>query len=822
MNVVRHWFTQQRGYTPFDFQQQTWDAQLAGASGLVHAPTGMGKTFAVGLGPMMRWCDAHPDRQSWAALKSPPLTMLWITPLRALASDTANSLREPIEDVGLPWTLELRTGDVSSSIKARQKKRLPSVLVTTPESLSLLLSYADAKAKFAHVQSVVVDEWHELMSTKRGTQTELGLARLRRWNPAMQTWGLSATMGNLEQARDVLLGRAKAKSGVLIRGESQKAVRIETIVPDDLERFPWAGHLGLKLLPQVLDELDKVGSALLFTNTRSQAELWFAAIVKHRPNWIGEVALHHGSLDRKLRQKVEDLLREGKLRCVVCTSSLDLGVDFSPVDRVFQVGSPKGVARLMQRAGRSGHQPGAVSRVLGVPTHAFELIEFAAARVGIEGKRVESRRPLDRPIDVLVQHLVTVAAGGGFDEHALYEEVKATYAFRDLSAEQWQWAMDFVTRGGKALYAYPHYRRVAPPNGDGQYHVSSQQIAKQHRMGIGTITSDAAMIVKLARGRSLGTVEESFIARLKPGDRFLFAGQPLELIKTQNMTAYVRRATRLSGNVPRWQGGKSPLSTQLADAVRAKFDDALAERFTDDEMRAVRPLLELQRQWSRLPAADELLIESATSREGHHLFAYPFQGRLVHEGLGALLAYRLSQQAPRSITATVNDYGLELMCPEPIAMDEKAWRDVLSTDRLVEDLLACLNATELARRQFREIARVAGLIFTGYPGQSKSTRQLQASSELFYDVFAEFDADNLLLDQARREVLEEQLEVRRLKQALERIEAMRLVRVTLEQLSPLAFPLWAEHLRENHVTSEHWSDRVRAMAVALEKVADDG
>ncbi|MEX2387503.1 MAG: ligase-associated DNA damage response DEXH box helicase [Phycisphaeraceae bacterium] len=828
MDFVRHWFTKQRGHTPFDFQQQTWDACLAGRSGLVHAPTGMGKTFAVALGPMMQWCAAHADRDRWADMPAPPLTLLWITPLRALATDTASTLREPIAELGLPWTLELRTGDVSAAIKARQKTRLPTVLVTTPESLSLLLSYADAQAKFAHLQYVVVDEWHELMATKRGTQTELALARLRRWNPALQTWGLSATMGNLEQARDVLMGAPRtgrfsdpaSLQPILIRGESQKSIRIETLIPDDLERFPWAGHLGLKLLPQVLAELDNVGSALLFTNTRSQAELWFAAILKHRPDWIGQVALHHGSLDRKLRNKVEDLLRAGTLRCVVCTSSLDLGVDFSPVDRVFQVGSPKGVARLMQRAGRSGHQPGAVSRVLGVPTHAFELIEFAAARVGVDAKQIESRPPLDRPIDVLVQHLVTIAAGGGFDENDLHAEVLSTHAFRDLTDDDWQWAMDFVTRGGKALYAYPHYCRVAQDADHGRYRVSSQQIAKQHRMSIGTITSDASMTVRMVRGKTLGSVEESFIARLRVGDRFLFAGLPLELVRTQNMTAYVRRATRLSGNVPRWQGGKSPLSTQLADAVRAKFDDALEGRFEDAEMRAVRPLLELQRQCSVLPARDELLIESATTDDGHHLFLYPFHGRLVHEGLGALLAYRLAQLSPRSITATVNDYGLELLCPDPLNLDEATWRSVLTTDRLVEDLLACLNATELARRQFREIARVAGLIFTGYPGQSKTTRQLQASSELFYQVFSEFDAANLLLDQARREVLEQQLEIRRLKEALERITRMLIVQKPIAQLSPLAFPLWAEHLRENHVTSERWSDRVRAMAVELERTAE--
>lgn len=781
----------------------------------------MGKSYAAWLGALMQWCDAHPDRAAWPQTSTPPLTVLWITPLRALAADTTQTLRAPVEEMGLPWTVELRTGDVSSSVKARQRKRLPSALVTTPESLSLLLSYADAAEKFNKVQCVVVDEWHELMASKRGTQTELALVRLRRWNPGLRTWGLSATMGNLDQAMDVLMGSAvHAARGRLICGESPKTIAIDTLGPapgSDMQRFPWAGHLGLRLLDEVVAELETAGSALLFTNTRSQAELWFAALMKRRPDWIGEVALHHGSLDRQVRDEVERLLRAGRLRCVVCTSSLDLGVDFSPVDRVFQVGSPKGVARLMQRAGRSGHQPGAVSRIVGVPTHAFEMIEFAAARDAVARGTIESRLPLDRPLDVLVQHLVTLAMGGGFQEAELFDEVRTSYAFRHLSEQEWRWAMDFVTRGGQALSAYPQYARVVRQ--DGRYTVTSRQIAQMHRMSIGTITSDTAVAVKLMRGRTLGTVEESFIARLKVGDRFVFAGMVLELVRVRGMTAHVRKAKRQSGSVPRWQGGKSPLSTQLADAVRLKIEEARRRKFVDPEMQAVRPLLELQRRWSKIPAPGELLIERIETREGHHHFLYPFQGRLVHEGLGALLAYRLAQQSPRSITVTANDYGIELMAPEPIELDEPAWRAVLGTTRLVEDLLACLNATELARRQFREIARVAGLIFTGYPGQGKSARQLQASSELFYDVLSEFDPGNLLLDQARREVLERQLEVRRLKRALGKLDGMRIVMREPTMLTPLAFPLWAEHLRENHVTSESWSDRIRQMAVALEDAA---
>ncbi|MFW6059528.1 MAG: ligase-associated DNA damage response DEXH box helicase [Phycisphaeraceae bacterium] len=819
-NPILAWFERTHAAAPFDFQRATWDACLAGESGLVHAPTGMGKTHAAWLPPLMRWCAEHGEPSNWPT-DPPPLKVLWITPLRALAADTTQTLQQPIDALGLPWTVQRRTGDVSSSIKAKQRKRLPTALVTTPESLSLLLSYSDAKRHFAHLECIVVDEWHELMASKRGTQTELALARLRAWNPKLQTWGLSATMGNLDEALDVLMGTPqRAARARLICGEAPKTIAIDTVMPEDIARFPWAGHLGLSLLPQVIDVLEDAKSALLFTNTRSQAELWFAALMREKPDWLGQIALHHGSLDQRIRQRVEDMLREGTLRCVVCTSSLDLGVDFSPVDRVIQVGSPKGVARLMQRAGRSGHQPGAVSRVIGVPTHALELIEFTAARQAVAQRAIEARAPRRCPLDVLVQHLVTVAMGGGFDEETMRKEVCTTWAFRELTERQWRWAMDFVTRGGEALTAYPEYARVV--HEAGRYSVPSRQVAQRHRMAIGTITSDAALAVKYRSGRTLGTVEESFIARLKPGQTFVFAGKVLELLQVRGMAAYVQRARRKSGTVPRWQGSKSPLSSELADHVRLRLEDAREGRFDDAEMRSLRPLMELQQRWSRIPAPDELLIERLRTHDGFHLFGYPLQGRLVHEGLGALLAYRFSAAAPRSISVTVNDYGFDLLSGKPIDLDESAWRKLLRTDRLVEDLLACLNATELARRQFREIARVAGLIFTGYPGQSKSARQLQASSEMFYDVLSEYDPDNLLLDQAQREVLEQQLEVRRLRTALDRLDAMTLRLVDPPRLTPMGFPLWAEQLRENYVTSEKWSDRVRKMAVSLESAASEG
>jgi ATP-dependent Lhr-like helicase len=505
------------------------------------------------------------------------------------------------------------------------------------------------------------------------------------------------------------------------------------------------------------------------------------------------------------------------LRAVVCTSSLDLGVDFTPVDQVIQIGSPKGVARLLQRAGRSGHQPGAVSRVLGVPTHALELAEFAAARDAVDQHAVEARHPIQRPLDVLVQHLVTIALGDGFAPASMLAEVRRTHAFNALTDQEWSWAMDFITRGGPTLTAYPQYAKVIQR--DEMCLVESRRIGQMHRMSVGTITSDGALKVKYVGGRTLGTIEESFISRLRPGDRFLFAGRVLELVRVRDMTAQVRKASSISGAVPRWMGGRSPLSTQLANAIRVKLDDARRGRYTSDEMCLIRPLLELQRRWSRIPARDELLIEEIRYRDGHHGFVFTFAGRLVNEGLSALVAHRAAQLQPRTISVTANDYGFELLCAEPLDLDEAAWNALLTPDGLVDDLLACLNATELSRRQFREIARIAGLVFPGYPGQGKTARQLQASSDLFYDVFREFDPQNLLLDQSRREVLERELEVVRMRSTLERIAGEVLTLVRPPRFTPLSFPLWVERIRSQQVSSERWLDRVQRMVAQLERAA---
>lgn len=852
--AVEAWFAS-RGWQPFAFQREVWAAYRAGESGLIHAATGTGKTYAAWLGPLIEALQeagggtqqagqaSRPSRLSRPSLLPASCRLLWVTPLRALAADTAQALAAPLEALGLPWTLETRTGDTDASVRARQRKRLPNALVTTPESLSLLLARADSAELFADLRCVVVDEWHELMASKRGVQLELALARLRRWRPGLRTWGLSATLGNMEVALEALLGvqtvenAEKAETsgdsnasqfaphdlrlappGRLVRALVPKQIVVDALIPAQIERFPWAGHLGTRMLGQVVEAIETAQSCLLFTNTRAQTELWYQALLDARPEWAGLIALHHGSLGREVRDWVEQGLREGRLRCVVCTSSLDLGVDFSPVERVLQIGSPKGVARLLQRAGRSGHRPGAPSRVTCVPTHAFELIEVAAVRGAVEAGQIEARPPLERPLDVLAQHLVTVALGGGFRAEELLAEVRTTRAYRALSDEEWRWCLDFVVRGGSALTAYPEYQRVTVDE-DGVYRVSDEQVARRHRQSIGTITADAAITVQYVKGEKLGTVEESFIARLSPGDKFTFAGRVLEFVRVREMVAQVRRASSAMGAVPRWSGGRLPLSSELAAAVRGKLQAARDGVFDDPELLALRPILALQARWSRIPGADELLVEQTRSRDGHHLFVYPFEGRLVHEGLAALLAYRLARRQPITFTTAANDYGFELLAPEPLPLEGEAdLRAALAPANLVEDILAALNAAELDRRQFREIARVAGLVVVGPPSERRSARQLQASSNLFYDVFQQYDPENLLLRQARREVLERQLEHRRLQATLDRLASAQLALETTPRPTPLAFPLLVDRLRER-VSSEQLADRVRKMQLQLEKAA---
>lgn len=799
---VLEWF-RSKSWEPFPFQLKVWSAYLEGKSGLIHSSTGSGKTFAIWPAPLIEWMEQNKSSQK------PPLSVLWITPLRALVQDTAESLVDLIEGLELPWTVETRTGDTSYSIKTRQKTKMPSCLITTPESLEVMLSYEDYQNQLKNIKLVVVDEWHELLSTKRGSMTELALARLRKLNPDLRIWGMSATLANMDESL-----KALTPHGVLVSSGDVKATTFTTLLPDSIDNISWAGHLGLSMVEKVADIVEQARTSLVFTNTRSQCEKWYQALLECRPDWAGLIALHHGSLDKKTRQWVEIAVRDDRLKCVVCTSSLDLGVDFAPVEQVIQIGSPKGVARLLQRAGRSGHQPGAESKIVCVPTHALELVEFSAARKAIREGKIEPRNPLPKPLDVLSQHLITLAVGGGFEKEKVFDEIKSAYSYRNLTLAEFEWILDFICNGGKALSAYEEYCKVG--YSDGKYRVLELKTAKRHRLAIGTITSDSVMNVVFMNGSLIGNLEESFLSRLKPGDRFTFAGRNLELVRLRDMKAWVKLSVNRQIIVPRWMGGRMPLSSELSKAVRVELGKAKKGIYATDEMNFVKPYLELQQKCSVIPSEDSILAEYLISRDGFHMFIYPFEGRLVHEGLAALVAYRISKLVPASFSTAVNDYGFEILATSDFDAEKIITTELFSCENLLTDILESLNASEMSRRQFREIARVAGLVFSGYPGSSKTTRQIQASSGLLYDVFAEYDPGNLLLKQAQREVLESQLEESRMVAVMKRISKSKILFVPIAQVSPLSMPLMVERLR-GRLTSEKLVDRIAKMKMQIYK-----
>ncbi|MGQ2924297.1 MAG: ligase-associated DNA damage response DEXH box helicase [Hydrogenophaga sp.] len=808
--ALLQWFEHQ-GWRPAAFQRQVWRHWLRGESGLLVTPTGSGKTLAAFGGALLeglREQGAGTDGKGRPAAAS-RLRVLWVTPLRALATDTTHALTAAIDALGLPWTVAKRTGDATSRDRRLARQGQAEVLVITPESLSLLLSYPETAAQLTGLRGVVVDEWHELLGNKRGVLLQLTLARIRSLAPQAVTWGLSATIGNLEEARAVLLPHRP--DAPLVRNAPRRRLTLKTLMPAAGERFSWAGHLGLSQIDRVMQLIAGARTAILFTNTRAQAELWHRALASIWLEAPETLALHHGSLETALRLEAEQGLRDGRVRCVVATSSLDLGVDFPAVDLVLQIGSPKGIARLLQRAGRAHHRPGAPGVIQCVPTHALELVEYAAARRAVAAEHIEARKPLVLSLDVLSQHCITLALGGGFEPARLLAEVRGTHAFAALSDDQWAGVLQFIERGGQALAQYPDFHRTVR-DADGLVRVTDRRVALRHRLSIGTITADGAMQVRFLRGASLGSVEESFISRLKPRDRFQFAGRTLELVTVDQMTAYVRTAKGVSATVPRWQGGRMPLSTELGAAVEA----ALSGPRDEPELRALAPLLDLQARDSALPTPHTLLVESVQTRRGGSLFVYPFAGRTVHEGMAALFALRWARHAPNTFVYAVNDYGFVLTSQTPAPVDAELIQRLLAPHALMEDLQAGMNLTEMARRQFRDIARVAGMLTPSMPGAAqRSQRQLQASSGLLFDVLQRYDPQHLLLAQAAREVLDAQMDVQALAATLARCAARRLDLHHPRTLTPLSFPLWAETVR-GELSTEDWSQRVRRAAEQLQ------
>jgi ATP-dependent Lhr-like helicase len=971
--VIRDWY-QRKNWEQFAFQRDMEAAYLGGFSGLLNAPTGSGKTFALFLPFLADYINKYPD--TYTSRKNNGLFMLWITPLRALTNDIKKAMQEVCDDIGLPWHIVTRTGDTPAAEKQALKTKLPEVLLTTPESLHLMLAQKEYPKIFSSLQVVVIDEWHELLGTKRGVQVELGLSRLKHlkevplstptedspqikknskaadwkkagsppvrrkltetegilWrflrsvnigdkfsrehqlleehpgfistekkliveiesayptqtekdeaetrakhlkeqgytlvrfstndvlyypdkvldnikkilselkiavpeksqveviqdntfaftpassgkllttNSKLKIWGISATIGNLEEAAEVLLGNDFPPEKIkMVRANLSKKLVIKSIIPENIENYSWSGHIGIKLLPQVMELVAQSKTTLIFTNTRSQAEIWYHAILDNYPEYAGVMAMHHGSLDNELRNWVEAALHAEALKVVVCTSSLDLGVDFRPVDTVVQVGSPKGVARFMQRAGRSGHHPGAISKAYFVPTHSLELLEGAALKEAIKRGIYESRDPLLLTMDVLIQYMVTLAVSDGFRADELFNEVKTTFAFADLTPKEFSQLLDFITNGGKTLAQYDEFLKVEVENG--LYKVNSRRVAMRHRLSIGTITSELSVRVSWLSGGSLGTIEEGFIAKLRPGNVFWFAGRSLEFVRIKEMTAYVRKSNATKGIIPSWAGGRMPLSSQLSAVFRDKLDEVAHGIEKDEEVIALKPLFELQKRLSHLPQSHEFLIESFKSREGHHLLFYPFEGRLVHEGMASLLAYRISKIKSASFSIAMNDYGFELLADEDIPIEE-ALEDAafFSIDNLIDDIQNSLNANEMARRRFRDIAHIGGLVFTGYPGQQVKNKHLQASTSLLFEVFNEYEPDNLLVRQAYNEALAFQLEEFRLRMALQRIQKQSIVLKTIERPTPFAFPIMVDSLGRERLTTETLEERIAKMA----------
>ena len=812
--IAEDWFAQQN-WKPFAFQKQTWKAFLQGKHGLLNAPTGSGKTYALWFPIVLDYINNHPD---YKTTHKRGLKAIWITPLRALSHEIKQSAERVAHDLGTGLTVGIRSGDTSTNERAKQKRNMPDLLITTPESLHLLLATKGYANTFKHCSAIVVDEWHELLGSKRGVQTELGLSRLKSISENLRIWGISATIGNLEQARQVLLGpdSSALKNSVLIKANLPKKITVKSIIPDTMETFPWRGHLGLRLLPEVIPIINKSRTTLLFTNTRSQCEIWFQKILEKHPEYAGEIAMHHGSINKETRQWVEQAIRNESLKAVVCTSSLDLGVDFAPVETVVQIGGTKGIARFLQRAGRSGHRPGEESVIYFLPTHALELVEASALQQAVKKNAVEDRIPYLNSFDVLLQYLTTLAVSDGFYSETIYKEVRNTFCFQGISEEQWQWLLNFLVLGSQSLQSYDEYKKVEVEE-DGLFKVHNRGIAMRHRFQIGTIVGDANLTVRYQKGGYIGTIEEYFISKLKAGDVFTFAGRNLEFIRIKQMQVHVRNSNKKSTKVPAWMGGRMTFSAQMSELLRNELYSASLP-FSDQsiEIRSLKTIFDKQRVDSIVPKPDEFLIETFETHDGHHHIFYPFEGRAVHEAMGSLLSYRISLLSPITFSLAFNDYGFELLSDQKLDIQEIIDNNLFTTDFLFDDLQKSLNSTEMAKRKFRDIAVISGLVFTGYPEKGIKMKHLQSSSQLLFDVFKEYESDNLLYQQAYTETFEHQLEEGRLRLALGRIAEQKFKWKHCVQPTPFSFPLITDRLREK-LSSEKLADRIKRMIAKLQK-----
>ncbi|MBW8269775.1 ligase-associated DNA damage response DEXH box helicase [Caldovatus aquaticus] len=791
------WFAA-RGWTPRPHQLALLAAAEAGESALLVAPTGGGKTLAGFLPSLI---DLH-------RAPRPGLHTLYVSPLKALAVDIARNLTAPVAGMGLPVRIETRTGDTPPNRRARQRADPPHLLLTTPESLTLLLTLPEARALFGGLAAVAVDEVHALAGTKRGDQLALCLSRLGTLAPQARRIGLSATVAHPEPLRAFLSPTGRAAEVRLIEARGGAAPEISLLLPEG--ELPWGGHMGLASAPEIYRRIRAARVTIVFVNTRAQAELIFQALWRLNDETL-PIALHHGSLTVEQRRKVEAAMAAGKLRAVVATSSLDLGIDWGAVDQVIQVGAPKGVARLLQRVGRANHRMEEPSRAVLVPASRFEVIECVAALRAIAAGELDGDPPRPGGLDVLAQHVLAMACHGPFHPDELYAEVTRAAPYAGLSRRDFDDVLRFVEDGGYALRAYERFRRLFR-DAEGRIHLRSQRAARQLRMNLGTIVEAPVLKVRLRGGPVLGEVEEWFVSTLSPGDGFLFAGQALRFEGLEGLTCLVSRGAGGEPRVPVYAGARMPLSTRLAARVREIIHDPRRWRALPA---AVREWLALQRRCSALPEPDGLLVETFPRGGRWFLVAYCFEGRLAHQTLGMLLTRRMERMGYGPLGYLATDYVLAAWS----AFEPEAVEALFEEDLLGEDLEEWMAESSMLRRTFRNIATIAGLIDKRHPGAERSGRQMSMSADLIYDVLRRHEPDHVLLRATRQEAAAGLTDVARIARLLARARG-RIRHLRLDRVSPLAVPALIEHGQE--WVAGGAEDALLAEAAALVAEATEG
>jgi ATP-dependent helicase Lhr and Lhr-like helicase len=804
------WFAS-RGWSPREHQLALLEKARDGRSTLLIAPTGAGKTLAGFLPTLVELSSPSSGLISTGrgVQRSRGLHTLYISPLKALAVDIARNLETPVTEMGLPIKIETRTGDTPVSRRQRQRRYPPDILLTTPEQLALLLSSDDAPFLFSSLKRIVLDELHALVTSKRGDLLSLGLARLWRLAPDMRAIGLSATVAEPESLARFLVpqpdGRSEAADVVIAGGAAAPVVEML----DTRERLPWAGHSARHALPEVYDLIRRNKTTLVFVNTRSQAEMLFQDLWRMNDDVLA-IALHHGSLDVGQRRKVEDAMAAGKLRGVVCTSSLDLGVDWGDVDLVINIGAPKGASRLMQRIGRANHRIDEASRAVLVPANRFEVLECAVAIDAIAENAQDTPPLRTGALDVLAQHVLGRACGEPFLADELYAEVRNAAPYSMLTRTDFDDVVDFVATGGYALKSYERFARIRQDK-QGRWRVANPKVRQSYRLNVGTIVEEAMLKVKLVRsrgagagstgaiargGRMLGEIEEYFIEGLVVGDTFVFGGEVVRYEALVEDQVYVSRANDKDAKVPSYMGGKFPLSTYLAERVRRLLDDKRQWNALPEQ---VRDWLRLQRDFSRVPGARELLVETFPRGNKHYLVCYPFEGRLAHQTLGMLLTRRLERARARPLGFVANEYALAIWSLGDMSfmirhgkLDLNA---LFEADMLGDDLEAWLAESALMRRTFRNCALISGLIARRFTDEDKTRRQVLFSTDLIYDVLRKHQPDHVLLRGARADAATGLLDLRRLGDMLARIKG-RVVHKELDRVSPLAVPVMLEIGRE--------------------------